>query len=139
MPLWHQFVLHRSVGAGRLHQRKQFIDGLLSDLPHAIGIVHSRNVDALHDRSDFVAKVGEKSQWIGRIVSDTRDQARDQNLAGNHSSIQFIHHALLIGSPSRVPDSRYFSPLLRQSRESGVSCLYYWLFMHSLEDRDILA
>jgi len=43
-----------SVGAGWLHQREQFVDGLLRDHPHTVGIFHSSDVDAFHDRSDFV-------------------------------------------------------------------------------------
>ena len=65
----------------------------MRDLADAIGVVHAGDVDALHDRSDLIAKVGEEEQWIGRIVGDTRNQSRDQNLARHHASVQFVHPA----------------------------------------------
>ena len=34
-------------------------------LPHAIGVFHAGDVDALHHRPDLIAKVGEKPQRIG--------------------------------------------------------------------------
>jgi hypothetical protein len=39
-------------------------------------------------------KYGEKSQRVGRVVGDTRDQSCDQDLASHHASVQFIHLAL---------------------------------------------
>ena len=51
------------------------------------------DVDSPHDRFDLIAKVGEEAQGIGRIVRDTRNQSRDQNLARHHASVQFIHPA----------------------------------------------
>jgi len=37
------------------YQRKQLIDRQLCDLPHAIGVVHAGDVDALHTAFDLVA------------------------------------------------------------------------------------
>ena len=82
-----------SIRAGRLHQRKQFIDRRLRDLANAIGVVHACYVDALHDRFDLVAKVAEEAQRIGRLVRDPRNQSRDQNLARHYASVQFVHPA----------------------------------------------
>src|ERR1700684_151914 len=81
----------RSIDAGRLKQRKQLVDGLLRCQPRPIGILHSGDVDALHHGSDLVAKVGEKTQGIRRVVGDTRNQAGDQELASDHASVQFVH------------------------------------------------
>src|SRR5216684_1963699 len=36
-----------------------------------------------------------RTQRVGRIVGDARNQARDQNLAGDHASVQLIHRVLL--------------------------------------------
>ncbi|MBU6457878.1 MAG: hypothetical protein KGQ48_10090 [Bradyrhizobium sp.] len=89
----HVFV-HRlaSIDAGRLHQRKQLVDAPLRDLPHAIGVFHSGDVDAFHHRPDLIAKICEEAQRIALIVGDARDQAGDQDLARDHTSIQFVHH-----------------------------------------------
>src|SRR5580698_2961940 len=85
------FDQRRSIDTGRLHQRKQLVDGLLRCQPHPIGVLHSGDVDALHHGSDLVAKVGEKTQGIRRVVGDTRNQAGDQELASDHASVQFVH------------------------------------------------
>src|SRR6202021_51235 len=76
-----------SIGAGRLHQRQQFVDRLLRDLPYAIGVFHSGDVDAFHHRSDLIAKIGEKSQRIALLVGYASNQARDQDLASDHASV----------------------------------------------------
>src|ERR1700722_8232632 len=94
MPLNPAFLAFRSIHARRLHQREQFVDAVLRDLAHAIGVFHSGDVDAFYPRPDLVAKVGEKAQGIALLVGDARDQAGDQNLAGDHASVQFIHHRL---------------------------------------------
>jgi hypothetical protein len=94
------FTIVSSIAARRLHQREQFIDSLLRDLPHAIGIFHSGDVNTLHHRSDLVAKFGEKPQGIARLIGDARDQACDQDLRRKHASVQFIHDGLRLAAGS---------------------------------------
>ena len=75
-----------SVAARRLHQREQFVDRLLRDRAHTIGLVHAGDVDAFHDGFDLVAKVGEEAQGITLLVGDTCDQSRDQDLTSDPAS-----------------------------------------------------
>jgi len=95
MPANQAFPMHqrRSIKAWRLHQREQFVDRFLRGLAHLIGLIHSSDVDSFHHRSDLIAKIGEKTQWIRRVIGDTRNQAGDQQLAGNHPPVQFIHYS----------------------------------------------
>jgi hypothetical protein len=77
--------------ARRLHQCEQFVNRPLRRLSSAVGVFGACDSDLPNDGFDLVAEVGEKLQRIFGIVSDFRDKARDQNLAGDHPPIQFIH------------------------------------------------
>src|SRR5258708_1095059 len=98
MPLDQAFFVFSFIGmsieVGRLHQRKQFVDALLRDLPHVIGIVHSGDVDAFYHGPDLVARIGKETQGIALFIGEARDQAGDQDLAGDHASVQFVHREL---------------------------------------------
>jgi hypothetical protein len=99
-------------------RRLNVVDGLLRGQPHAISIVHSRNVDALRHRFDFVAEVGEKPQRIGRIAGDTRNQAGDQQLARRsiHPSCapELFPGVVCAPCPRRKANARDGSVLARQ-------------------------
>src|SRR3954465_2339444 len=99
-----------SIAAWRLHQREQFIDGLLRHRAHAIAVVHAGNVDAADDGSDLVAEVGEKAQGITLLVGDACDQSRDQDLTRDQLAVQFVHAALPLWSAdmtdAEFPDNR---------------------------------
>jgi hypothetical protein len=87
------------VGAGRLHQRKQFIDCLFGNVAHAIGIERSGDSHLTDHGEDFVAEVAQKPQRVLGIVRNARDQTGNENLTRDHSAIEFFHAALLLPLP----------------------------------------
>jgi hypothetical protein len=88
------------VRAWWLHQRKQLIDCLFGDAAHTIGIERSCNSHLTNHGQDFVAEVRQEPQRVLGIIGHTRDQAGYQNLACDHSSVEFFHAALPLLLPS---------------------------------------
>src|SRR6185312_12447230 len=98
--------------ARRLHQREQLVDGPLRDVTYPLGVRQPLDADALHDRPDLVAEVGDEPQGIALFIGDARDQAGDQDLASDHFAVQLVHQTLSAGNWWR----RYGRALIRLQR-----------------------
>jgi hypothetical protein len=80
-----------SIGARRLHQRKQLVDRFLCRLPDIVRIAGSRDPDLIDNRLYLIAEAAQKGERVRFVVCNSCYKSRNKNLAGNHAPVQFVH------------------------------------------------
>jgi hypothetical protein len=92
------------IRARRLHQRKQLVHRGPCELPDALAVEPTGDPDLPDHRMDFVSEVAEKAKRVFRIVRNSRNQSRHQNLTSYHAAVQLFHFQNLTAqkSPHRI-------------------------------------